>query len=314
MMDTPVLILTGIDDPTSDAVIDELNGRGVPVVRLDPAGVLTGEVEVSAHYADGQPSRLSTSSRELDLGSVRSVYYRRPSPYKASAAMSEDDGRFAVEQARHGMGGLLANIEARWVNHMWRSLAADFKPTQLSVAVNVGLEVPPSLVTNSLDEARAFAKAQGSVVYKPLYASDLHAPDGTPSFIWVGQVDPDEMDAGIRSTLHLFQATVQKVADVRTTMIGGKAFSVRVDSPHLDWRRDYDLVTYTVVDTPSQVVEGCRRYLDHFGLVFGAFDFGIRDDGGWAWYECNTGGQWHWLEQETGLPMTSAIADLLEMK
>ncbi|TDD44479.1 hypothetical protein E1263_40660 [Kribbella antibiotica] len=88
-----------------------------------------------------------------------------------------------------------------------------------------------------------------------------------------------------------------------------------IDSPHLDWRRDYDLVRYSVIDTPSEVVDACHRYLETFGLVFGAFDFGIReDDEGRAWYECNTGGQWHWLELETGLPMTSAIADLLEMK
>jgi hypothetical protein len=86
------------------------------------------------------------------------------------------------------------------------------------------------------------------------------------------------------------------------------------DSPHLDWRRDYDDVTYAVIDTPSQVAESCQRYLARFGLVFGAFDFGIRQDGRWSWYECNSGGQWHWLELETGLPMTSAIADLLEMK
>jgi ATP-grasp ribosomal peptide maturase len=313
-MDAPVVVLTSIDDPTSDVVIDELHERGVPVVRFDPADVLTGDVQVSAHYGDGQTSWLITPSRDLDLGTVRSVYYRRPSPYKAPMALSDHDGRFAADQARHGMGGVLANIKGRWVNHIWRSLEADFKPTQLSVGAAVGLEVPPTLVTNSLVDARAFAKAQAAVVYKPLHPSDLHAPDGTPSVIWVGEVDPEELDEGVTSTLHLFQGRVDKIADVRTTVVGDHIFSVRINSPHLDWRRDYNDVTYAVIETPSDVAKACLRYLARFGLVFGAFDFGIRQDGGWSWYECNTGGQWHWLELETGLPMTSAIADLLEMK
>jgi hypothetical protein len=97
------------------------------------------------------------------------------------------------------------------------------------------------------------------------------------------------------------------------TVIGNETFSVRIDSPYLDWRRDYEQVGYTVIDAPEHVVRRCRRYLDRFGLLFGAFDFGLTHDESWVWYECNTAGQWHWLELETGLPMTAALADLLEI-
>lgn len=110
----------------------------------------------------------------------------------------------------------------------------------------------------------------------------------------------------------MFQQRVDKVADVRTTVIGHNIFSVRIDSPHLDWRRDYEAATYSVIDTPEVIVEACMRYLERFGLLFGAFDFGLARDGQWNWYECNSGGQWHWLELETGLPLTAAVADLLE--
>jgi ATP-grasp ribosomal peptide maturase len=312
-VDRQVLVLTCIDDPTSDVVINELNTHGVPVVRCDPADVLTGQLQLAARYGDGAATWLQTPTRGIDLQAVRSVYYRRPSPYKSPAALSDHDGRFAVDQARHGMGGVLANVQARWVNHIWRALEADFKPTQLAVAEKVGLLVPPTLVTNSLDEARAFAKVQPAVVYKPLHPSDLHAPDGRPEVIWVGEIDPDDLDEGITATLHLLQTRVNKSADGRTTVIGDQIYSVRIDSPHLDWRRDYEQVSYSIVETPDQVTEACRRYLERFGLLYGAFDFGIdAADGCWWWYECNTGGQWHWLELETGLPLTAAIADLLE--
>jgi ATP-grasp ribosomal peptide maturase len=311
MMPDPVLVLTNIDDPTSDAVIAELNSREVPVVRCDPADVLTSRLSVAARYGSG-PSSLRTTSRDLDLRKVRSVYYRRPSPYRAPGELAGHDGRFAADQARHGMGGVLSGIRARWVNHIWRSLEADFKPTQLSVAYELGFVVPPTLVTNVPGEARSFADAHDHVVYKPLHASELESDDGALSVIWVDEVSSHDLDDSIGTTLHMFQQRVDKVADVRTTVIGADVFSVRIDSPHLDWRRDYEVVSYHVIDTPDDVAKACRRYLERFGLLFGAFDFGLGADGGWSWYECNSGGQWHWLELETGLPMTAAIADLLE--
>jgi hypothetical protein len=199
-MTDPVLVLTCIDDPTSDAVIEELNSRDVPVVRCDPADVLTGQVCVAARYGDGS-SIVRTASRDLDLRKVRSVYYRRPSPYQAPVAMTDRDGRFAADQARHGMGGVLASIRAPWVNHIWRSLEADFKPTQLTVASELGFVVPPTLITNMPDEARAFAKAYDRVVYKPLHASELRNRDGSLSVIWVDEVSPDDLDDSIGTTL-----------------------------------------------------------------------------------------------------------------
>ncbi|GAA1590533.1 hypothetical protein GCM10009804_53370 [Kribbella hippodromi] len=220
-MTYPVLVLTSVDDPTSDVVIEELNARDVPVVRCDPADVLNGQLMVAARYGAGR-SILRTASRELELHSVRSVYYRRPSPYQAPAAMTERDGRFAADQARYGMGGVLSGIRARWVNHIWRSLEADFKPRQLTVAHEAGFAVPPTLITNAPDQARAFAAAYDRVLYKPLHASDLRTEAGDCSVIWVDEVQPDDLDDTIGTTLHLFQQCVDKVADVRTTMIGRK--------------------------------------------------------------------------------------------
>jgi ATP-grasp ribosomal peptide maturase len=313
-VDGPVLVLTCADDPTSDVVVTELNSRGVPVFRCDPADVLTGRLEVSAHFGTGSTRGfLRTEARTVDLSSVRSVYYRRPSSYLAPATMSEHDGRFAKEQAKRGLAGIMASVRGRWVNHIWRAVEAEFKPTQLIAAREAGFVVPPTIITNRVDDVRDFAKEHGSIVYKPLQNTDLVRSDGKAAAIWVDEVDASDVDDSLRLTLHMFQRRVDKVADVRVTVIGNETFSVRIDSPHIDWRRDYDQVGYTVVDTPVDLAQRCRRYLDRFGLLFGAFDFGLTRDGSWVWYECNTGGQWHWLELETGLPMTTALADLLEI-
>ncbi|KUO10863.1 hypothetical protein [Streptomyces sp. DSM 15324] len=54
------------------------------------------------------------------------------------------------------------------------------------------------------------------------------------------------------------------------------------------------------------------RFLADFGLSFGAFDFAVTASGAWWFLECNPNGQWAWLEDAAGLPITHAIADLLE--
>jgi len=315
MADPAVLVLTRLDDPTSDEVIAELHRRGIPVVRLDPGDFLTGGIEVSAWYQNlGQLSgHLATSSRTLDLTNVRSVYYRRPSPHEPPEVMSDDNARFAVEQARYGLNGLLASLpNCRYVNHPRHIAHAEFKAVQFATASAVGFQIPATLITNRLDDARAFCADHGPVVYKPLRNTPFTATNGHPVTIWVRPVDPDDLDGSITATVHLFQAVVDKVADVRTTVIGDQVFSVRIDSPHLDWREDYAVLTYRAIPTPVHTAQACRAYLRHLGLLYGAFDFGITRDGEWWWYECNPAGQWHWLEAETGLPMTAATADLLE--
>lgn len=316
MTDHSVLVLTQLDDPTSDVVIAELNSRGVPVVRLDPGDFTAGAARLAGRLGPGALSgTVITESRVLDLARVRSVYYRRPSPYTVPELMDEQDQLFALAQARHGFGGVLAALDYPFVNHPWNIMRADHKPAQLQVAIRLGFRVPPTIVTNSLAQARAFAAEHSPVVYKPLQITPFRRADGHAVTLWVQVVAPDELDERVELTAHLFQAaTRDKVADVRITVVGDHVFGVRIGSPCLDFRQDYAQASYSVFKVSGDIAGRCRAYLARFGLLFGAFDFGLRADGGLDWYECNSAGQWHWLEAETGLPMTAAIADVLEGK
>ncbi len=55
-----------------------------------------------------------------------------------------------------------------------------------------------------------------------------------------------------------------------------------------------------------------RRHLPRLGLPFGVFDFAVTPDGKWVFLECNAGGQYGWIEDPIGAPITEALADLLE--
>lgn len=314
MTDTrPVLVVTSLNDPTADVVIRELHGRDIPVVRLD-SGDFPASLSVEAEITqDGLQGRIHTPSRTADLSGVRALYYRRPSGF-AFPHLAEQDARFATTQARYGLGGVLASLPGcLYVNHPHRIGDAEFKPSGLTAAVKAGFLVPPTLITSSPDAARAFVKRHGPAVYKPLH-NPVYLIDGVSNVVRIADVTAEDIDDSVAGTAHLFQQRVPKKADVRVTVIGPKVFCVRIDSHLLDWRTDYSRLTYTPVEPPPGVERSLYRYLDHFGLVFGAFDFCVGNDGRWWFLECNPSGQWYWLEPETGLPMCAALADLLERK
>jgi hypothetical protein len=164
-----------------------------------------------------------------------------------------------------------------------------------------------------VEEAQRFIREHGPTVYKPLYNSDYTDQDGRGLTVWVEEVSSQDLDVGVGQTMHLFQQRVDKVADIRLTAIGSKLFAVRIDgSPGLDWRRHYDDLIYTLIDTPPDVAKAVHDYLEMFGLAYGAFDFGLDASGVWHMYECNPNGQFAWFPTPITRQITAALADQLQ--
>jgi ATP-grasp ribosomal peptide maturase len=308
----PVLVATEADDITADMVITELNRRDVPVARFNPADI-GEELTVSARFGTCPTpvvGQVRTLSRTVDLSDVRAVYWRRP-VWPTFQHLDDDDALFAAAQVRYGLGGTLYALDGPlWVNHPLRNAAADYKPTQLAVAQRLGLTVPPTLVTNDPDDARAFIAAHDQVIYKTLRWTP-YAREGVPVTGWADPVTADEIDDNVRVAPHLFQARVDKVADVRVLAVGRRVFAVRIDCDLLDWRKDYSALSYTVVDLPRHVNKMLLAFLEYFELPSGSFDLAMDQEGNYWWLELNPNGQWGWLEQKTGLDMAAAFAELL---
>ncbi|MCX4740913.1 ATP-grasp ribosomal peptide maturase [Streptomyces antibioticus] len=318
-MASTVLVVTALEDVTADWVITALNEREVPVIRLDPADIGAGLV-FGARIGAGSSAwggRLVTGSREVELGEVTAVYYRRPTPYAARYGHLPAQARgFATAEARHGLGGVLNHLHgAFYVNHPSAVTAADFKPAQLQQAAQLGLTIPPTLVTNDVEQARKFAAGHGPVIYKTFRGLPT-GEDGHTGAIWAQCVDPDTFDDSLAVTAHLFQGEVPKTGDVRVTVVGRRVFAQQIAAPDgaLDWRRgDWDALLHAPIAVPAPVEAALHRYLAAFDLVFGCFDFALTGDGDaaddWVFIECNPNGQWGWLPDVGDI--TTAFADIL---
>ncbi|MFF0594237.1 ATP-grasp ribosomal peptide maturase [Streptomyces antibioticus] len=317
-----VLIVTSLEDVTADLVITALNEREVPVARVDPADIgpdLTFGARIGAGAATWG-GVLRTASREVELGEVAAVYYRRPTPYAARFVHLPAQQRdFATAEARHGLGGILHNLHgARYVNHPAAVSRADFKPAQLQRFAELGLTIPATLVTNNAEQARRFAAEHDRIIYKPFRGLPA-GEDGHSGAIWAQRVDPDTFDNSITVMPHLFQAEIHKTADVRVTVVGQQVFASRVETPDgaLDWRRgDWNKLIHTPLGVPGSIEAALHSYLASFGLAFGCFDFALTGGehlpASWTALECNPNGQWGWLPDAPAI--TEAFAEILTRK
>ncbi|MBN1173026.1 MAG: ATP-grasp ribosomal peptide maturase [Micromonosporaceae bacterium] len=312
------MVLTHPFDPTADLVVSELNERGIPVFRCDP-GEFPKRLTLTAHLGDtGWQGRLHLPERSVHLSDIGCVYYRRPTLFDLPDGLSADVRRWASQEARMGVGGILATLP-NWLNHPQRIAAAEYKPVQLVVAAEVGFRAPETLITNDPEAARGFCLEHGPVVYKSLTPASV-ADGDTHKLVYTTPTSAEQIDASVGRTAHLFQRHLNsKSHEVRLTTVDDRLFATRIDghSPAatIDWRADYDHLSYaTLADTdiPVSVRSGIPAFLDRFRLRFGVFDFVVTSDGTWWFLEVNPNGQWAWIQDATGQPIAAAIADALQ--
>jgi ATP-grasp ribosomal peptide maturase len=311
-----ILVLTNANDRTADRVVAELACRGEAVSRFDVADFpchVTVNVELQGEL--GWRGWVKTQDGHIPLDRVKSVYYRRPTGFIFPDDATGSDLTFATAEARRGFGGLFFSLATRWVNHPGRVADAEFKPVQLGAAASWGLTAPRTLLISDPNQVRIFCQTvEQGVVYKPLSPTKIVAGDEFRLVFTSRILAADFNDVDLSLTMNLFQEWVPKRYDARVTVVDQRIFGVAIHAAssdaYLDWRIDYSSLRYEPVEVPSPVSNGILAYMNRFGLPYGAFDFAVTDDR-WYFLECNANGQFGWIEAETGLPITAAVADLL---
>ena len=252
MARTRVLIVSAVGDWSAEQVAQRLDARGIARSWLDPAD-FPQQVRAAARLGSGWQGWVETPHGGFRWEEVSSVFYRRPRDFVMPDGMSEPEKRFARAQARVGLGGVLASLPARWINHPSALADCEYKPWQLDLAATVGLRVPATVVTNDPGEVRAFAAEVGEMIVKPL-AEPIVSEAGGQKVVWTRRITPSELAdlAGVELTMHLFQQWIPKACDLRLTVVGSQVFPGAIhahsEAAKVDWRTDYDALTYEVID------------------------------------------------------------------
>jgi ATP-grasp ribosomal peptide maturase len=308
-----VLVLTNPKDITADLVVQKLHESGTPVFRCDLADFPT-DLTLETRNEDSWTGRLKYAAREIDLAEIRSIYCRRPTAFRLPADMTDEEREFATTEAQAGFIGVLMSLPCHWINHPVAERAASYKPYQLMLAHSSGLTTPGSIITNNPAAARQFISRQtGPVIYKGIGRDFAEDPAHIASPI-VRPVTADDIDESVRLTAHLFQQLIPKGHDIRLVVVGSRMFAVQIHahgaSATLDWRTDYDALTYRPAEIPDDIRTSVARLMNRLNLVFGVLDLVVASDGTWHFLEINANGQWAWLP---GIADTIASAIATEL-
>ncbi|MER7168601.1 MvdC/MvdD family ATP grasp protein [Micromonospora sp. NPDC000207] len=319
-----ILILTSPDDVHADAAEAELGRRGATWVRFDPADV-PSRASLTVCVDDGRVTRTlvrhadpdTGSPRVVDLDAVTAVWFRRPGTPVAPAHLDDPYATFVVEESRQFVGDVWETLDVPALPAPRPVvLRAQQKVRQLQLAVRLGFDVPATVVGNDPDAVLdLFGRTGGTLITKQVGLSAV----GDELMRYTEPVSHRDLVHvdGVRHCPFIAQARVPKRVELRVTVVGDRVFTAAVDSQRSnharhDWRRQDERNTpWSTYDLPEEVAARCVALTRLLGLRYGALDMIVTPDDRYVYIEINPSGQYLWVEEETGLPITAAVVDLL---
>ena len=313
-----LLILSNKLDSTTDIVIHRLKEQHIPFVRWNTEDLLQDH-HVTIRIDSGvlNMAILRAEGRVIDLQrDITVIWNRRCGKVEPHSSIHKLAHReFATREASMILSNIWALLASKsWVNNPTQNLLMNNKLQQLILARQIGLQTPPTLLTNNPAEVRRFKQEHGEIAAKPLSAGIIR-DRGVEMMLYTLKLTEIDMAnlSSIRLCPTMFQAYVPKQIELRITVVGTKVFACAIDSQKSertkhDWRRyDFDHVPHYSTKIPVELRRQLVKFLQMSGLVFGAFDFIQTPAGEFVFLEVNPNGQWYWIEKLTGLPIADTL-------
>lgn len=320
-----ILIITNKEDVHPNPVIEKLVSWGESVFRLNTEALLT-DYQFS-WWADANGCdfwmRCIPNGLEVRGSEITAVWDRRPVP--PSELLLKNNVAIDKHNLMEACGFLsflryyLKDIPS--IGNIVNDRVAASKMLQYKVATEIGFVIPQTVFSNEKDPFVKMAKKHEALVLKPIENSDIWFEETGLDYVFYAQKVPsgavaDVPETAFTQTVTFAQNYVEKAFELRVTVVDSEVFACKIDSQaqkedqgKVDWRQGYDYgLKHSVFDMPKEVSENCKLFLKKMGLRFGCFDFIVTPEGQYVFLECNPNGQWLWIELETGLSISTAIA------
>ncbi|MBT2510767.1 hypothetical protein J7I98_34090 [Streptomyces sp. ISL-98] len=308
-----MILVVSYDEDHTLAVVRRLEADGHEVVHVDLADFpARGEITLDYAAAGGPAHTLTTPTAHARLDRCRAAWWRRVRPFTVDRALgTARDQNFAISETGQALHGLFHSLNCTWINPPALDGIAHHKPYQWEVARRMGLTLPRTLVTNQPEKARRFIEEVG--VGRTVFKAFIASADAWRETRLVRTEDLATLDA-VRYAPVIFQEFVPG-ADLRVTVVGDRLFAAEIDASATSYPVDMRMVLHEAglrpVSLPSALTDRILRFMRSLGLVYGAVDLRRRPDGQHVFFEVNPAGQWLFVEERTGLPITAEIAALL---
>ncbi len=308
-----ILVVSYPEEEHTALVTGHLARAGREVVQIDLSD-FPAKCGLQARWSnDCEPKFvIEQQGRSVDLSAAKAVWWRRVRPFEVDPSIAKEQHRaFIFSETSQAIHGVLDSLRCAWINPREADAAAHHKPYQWSVAHQLGLALPRTLVTTQVQAAREFVQSigTGKVVFKAFLASIQEWRETR----LVEQEDLDRLEL-VRYAPVIFQEYIVGV-DLRITMIGDAIFAAEIDARNTSYPVDMRMVvgegTVKAVTLPTPVQTRLRKLMRRLNLVYGAIDMRRTDEGEYVFLEVNPAGQWLFVEQRTEQPIAKALADKL---
>ena len=320
-----VLVISSKRDAHVTWVTDHFDRIGHPWVRINTEDFATN-ISLSVDPSSGNGSlAIKDSGRKLDLAAVKSVWYRKPDPLELSHFELDQAGLDYIEgEFTEVIQGIYALLHgALWINNPLTTRLTHRKLFQLNTASLLGLRTPRTLVSNIEADVLEFAQAlPGDLAIKSLSSLSVisRTPETTLQYgLFTRRLTKQELLSISSNIPHMptvYQEYVEKLYELRVTMVGDKSFACKIESQDTefgkdDFRIDTHSARHSRYELPDEIVEKLKAYMAAMQINFGCFDIIRSTDGEYCFIECNVNGQWLWVEKQIDAGIAVALSELL---
>ena len=303
------LILSQYSDSTTDIVIDWLNYYGHSFIRLNGEDLLKkGAISFSENKFI-----FKIEGKETESENINSVWFRRA--YSSNALynlneqkLNKSNLQIFTSHISKEAAAIYRLMECNLSDSYWlNSFTTSFtdKNRYLSIAKNIGLQIPNSYLFSDKSDLSDCLKRKGELIMKP--SSDCVAffsHEKDEAYTMYTEVINSNFLRDIPPTFFptFFQEKVEKKYEVRAFFLEGKIYSMAIFS-QLDSKTSIDFRHYNE-ETPNRLcpyklpkaIEAKIKILmRQLSLNCGSLDFILSKNGDYIFLEVNPVGQFGWL-------------------
>ena len=314
-----VLIATSsFDEPEYTSVANILAENGYDVNVFEADSIARGEQSLTIEIDNKSQAKYCLNDKYLQLQTTAAAWFRKPTLMYYE--MDDPSVGYGLRQeARNIQSSIWSAVpEDKWLNSPERITRVESKLAQLATASSFGFNIPKTVVSNDWEVVQNSFGNQDVVAKMPVGV--LQDRSNALRIMYAKVLSEEDVESLSSTTFPypaIFQEYVAKSREWRVTVVGDKVFDASVHTSEEakdDWRahtEDASAVSFHNEEMSQDIKDRCVEFLGHLGLKFGAFDFIEDYDGKITYLEVNPNGQFGWIEEQLGMPISSAIADEL---
>ncbi len=304
-----VVVIGNVGDPHAAAVLDRIPSDFWPLL-------IDAEKLPTCQYClqDGLLAVREANGREVKVasGDAARGWIRRLAPpdWHRGLVVESHDG--AVKTAWLTLlASVLRLCGVHWLSSVEDLVIAENKLVQYAAALRVGVQVPPTVVTNNHESARA--TLGGEIILKPLGPGHFYeGEEPYVVFATVAKLDGPELRS-LSAAPFIAQRRLVPRSHFRVITVDRDVWAAELSAANRppDWRADHSAHRSFKTVTPRlDVASGALAIAKELRLGYTSQDWILADDGPYL-LDVNPAGQWLFLPPYVSKTVTAALASWL---